>query len=434
MAEEKVLRVKKEKKQRKEKKDKKEKKEKKVAVVEVEETKAAVEDEDKSKKESDSASPSKKRKRGALPDGELEIDITLPEPPSKKALRKLKKAGIDPASLVAKPATPTTNPGIGATQVRSKHGVWIGNMSFNTTEAQLREFLLAPITASASTLKHADPTPIAPEELEITRINFPTKPSIHPITKRSEMRNRGFAYVDFKSQKAVDWIVENKSEKLLVGRKVLIKDSHDYTGRPAPADPATTAPTTITKTITTADGQVITKTIPIAGAKPAVNPPSKILFLGNLPFDTTDEEIAAHFAFAGTIVKTRIGRFEDSGKCKGFGFLDFEETEDVTRAMKGISAEDGDRLYFKGRKLRMEYGEDAEVRYKKRWGGKKEEREGDEAAGAERRPRAPRSEGPRFERKVDARTIPPGEALARAMASRMTGAIVEAKGKKVVFD
>src|SRR5690606_144373 len=96
----------------------------------------------------------------------------------------------------------------------------------------------------------------------------------------------------------------------------------------------------------------------------------------------------------GAVKKVRLARFEDSGKCKGIGFLDFEDIESVTRALSGKGKDEdnmdvmqlegkdegraergrrrvkGERLFFKGRKLRMEYGEDAEVRYKKRWGGK----------------------------------------------------------------
>jgi hypothetical protein len=64
------------------------------------------------------------------------------------------------------------------------------------------------------------------------------------------------------------------------------------------------------------------------------NPASQTLFLGNLSFETTEDEIAALFGRthpklkkdshktenendAGPLVKVRMGTFEDSGKCKG---------------------------------------------------------------------------------------------------------------------
>jgi hypothetical protein len=64
------------------------------------------------------------------------------------------------------------------------------------------------------------------------------------------------------------------------------------------------------------------------------NPASQTLFLGNLSFETTEDEIAALFGRtqpkpkkdspdtdigndASPLVKVRMGTFEDSGKCKG---------------------------------------------------------------------------------------------------------------------
>ena len=50
-------------------------------------------------KESDHDTSHKKRKLDDVP--EIEIDVSAPEPPSKKALRKAKKKGIDPSETIA---------------------------------------------------------------------------------------------------------------------------------------------------------------------------------------------------------------------------------------------------------------------------------------------------------------------------------------------
>ncbi|RPB21303.1 hypothetical protein L211DRAFT_764883, partial [Terfezia boudieri ATCC MYA-4762] len=327
----------------------------------------------------------KKRKR-TLPDGELAIDITLPEPPSKKALRKLKKTAstADPNAPTPNTTSPTTSipqtHGIGATQNRSKYGVWIGNLTFTTTESQVREFLTSPgSTGEAGSKREVPPPP----GLEIGRINLPTKKAWNKTSRKEELQNQGFAYVDFSIPEGVSWAVKYKSEMYLGSRKVLIKDANNFEGRPAKAEAAN------------ADAGFDRAMGSGGGGAAGRNPPSKILFVGNLPFETTDEEIREHFSFAGTIQNVRLARFEDSGKCKGFGFLDFNSIEEVELAMKGASLDDppmpgedgvpvegkeevrlqrerkklrGDRRYFKGRLVRMEFGEDAEARYKKRWG------------------------------------------------------------------
>ena len=70
-----------------------------------------------------------------------------------------------------------------------------------------------------------------------------------------------------------------------------------------------------------------------------------------------------------------------------------------------------------GRQLRMEFAEDAAIRYKKRFG--KDSKKGDgENEGGQRRDRRP---------KEDSR-------YSQDTVQRLTGAIVEAKGKKVTFD
>lgn len=424
---------------------------------------------------SSSSPSSKKRKRSALLEGELEIDISLPEPPSKKALRKLKKATTIPTIT-----TPTEqqqiqrqqNHGIGATQNRSKHGVWIGNLSFSTTEADIHKFLSLPGQRFNEKEKEKEDVP-PPPGLLIERINLPTRNVRNNITKKEEVQNKGFAYADFNIPEGVDWSVRYKSETYLLNRKVLIKDANDFDGRPSPSNTSTIVTTTPESMGNVSGG----------GGISTKNPPSKILFVGNLPFETTDDEIREHFAFAGAILQVRLARFEDSGKCKGFGFLDFASVQDVERALKGVGVNEPassgvplegkeevrilrerkktkqERRIFKGRLVRMEFGENPEVRYKKRWGGKGRVRDGDGEVGVERklitdgREKAgqerlkPSTEGKYMDgerkrgkeegRKEGGKERGKevyGKGMDRSIVTRMTGAMVQSTGKKVTFD
>lgn len=350
-------------------------------------------------------SPSKKRKREGA-DGDLEIDILLPQPSSKKLLRKIKKHPelakklIKPSEAAPKETFPEH-----ASQSRTKFGVWIGNLSFQTSAATLEDFFAGERSGM--------------DKDELHRINLPTDPRTG--------RNKGFAYVDFKTEEGLKHAL-TLNEELVGGRRVLIKNSKDFSNRPAPGAEEKVGGTPALKT----------------GANLSKNPPSRILYVGNLEFSCTAEHVKNHFEFAGKIQKVRMATFEDTGKCKGFAFVDFEDQECVKRAMMGLSEEEEEsyqslegkaemelaalrrkRGTLGARPLTLEYGQDSSVRYKKRFGGKDRE-------GAEGEDGAPHL----FEKKPrvwkDNRSTDAGAAYSSDV--RRTGAITAGEGKKIAFD
>ncbi|KAF1825579.1 uncharacterized protein K489DRAFT_302320, partial [Dissoconium aciculare CBS 342.82] len=399
--------------------------------------------------------PTKRKREGQLENeaDELEIDLNLPEPPSKKAKRKEKKqakqgsgttdlkgdASEDPETSTAPIKTETTSE---PPAKRSEFGIWIGNLPFNANKEALRNFL-------------KDKGGI--DENDITRLNMPAGPKVY---------NKGFAYVDFTSD-AVLQIALALSEKLLNGRAVLIKNANSYEGRPA-------------KPVAPPGEEIPSK---INGKEP-----SKRVFVGNLGFDTTKEDLSELFSRAGEVEDVFLATFQDTGKCKGFAWVRFADIKAAESAVKGYvledeeseTDEDGDsaeeddqveegdekatakkskrkktqRRYInrmQGRQLRCEFAEDAQTRYKKRF-GKSAERDGGEPRKATREagesyPDAA-SDAPkkrqdrnltkderqeiRRKRHIDARTIAPGKALAGAQ--RATGAIVAGAGKKTTFE
>lgn len=346
--------------------------------------------------------PKKGRKRNTE-DAELEIDVNLPEPPSKKALRKAKKQKTTPATDI-EPPKPAEEVDLkrlnGLEGERSKFGVWIGNLHFSVGKKEVYKFLTEntkrPIPGDA-----------------ITRLHLPSG-------RDSKAQNKGFAYVDFTDQESVEAAI-GLSETLLTGRPLLIKDSHNFSGRPETS-----------KTKAFVDSQA--------------KPPNRKIFIGNLPFDTTKETLERHFKVCGIITKTQVATFEDSGKCKGYAWVEFETLDAAETAMRGQVTIDnpksptGKKIIYLGRmgenKLRMEFAEDSTTRYTKRYGKAKPEQEetesgsapmdgikgkgkGSKDRGGERKPRAPRQDTSRY----GSETV-----------SKLTGAIVEAQGKKVTFD
>ncbi|KAK5942902.1 Nucleolar protein 13 [Knufia obscura] len=359
---------------------------------------------------------SKKSKRKRDEDlAELEVDINADEPPSKKALRKAKrsktaqtdpskdeahkaKSAITSASKGKEEIDPMTN------QSRSGFGIWIGNLSFFTTRDDLMSF----VTGDAD-------HPIT--KAEVTRIHMPSGPM-----KNGKPQNKGFAYIDFADQTALNHGLE-LSEKLLAGRRVLIKDAKSFEGRPASKED-------------------------IASGKT----PSRKVFVGNLSFDTTTEMLEEHFGVCGAIQKTQIATFEDSGKCKGYAWVEFEELSSAQAAMRGWieqgtstnAKQSKRRVWLKqmnGRQLRMEFAEDSVTRYNKRFGKEAKKTNGtgpDDAAenqapitevndqvGSAPPPRTKRDSDNKHRRR---------NGYEDETVKKLTGAITEGTGKKVVFD
>lgn len=343
----------------------------------------------------------KSRKRN-LEAAEIEIDVDAPEPPSKKSLRKAKKSSAGKPSGPT-PSDPNSKDPKNDTK-RSDYSIWIGNLSFGTTRDDLMKFFTKDT--------------ITPNQ--VTRIHLPLGQP-----KFGKASNKGFAYVDFIDAQTLKSALEF-SEALLDGRRVLIKDARNFEGRPEPKK----------------DDKVVQG-----------KAPSKRVFIGNLDFDTTADDLEAHFGRCGTILNTHMATFEDSGKCKGFAWIEFEQLSSAETAMRGwmeVRGADSDeskrqhrgqrRIWLhslKGRKLRMEFAEDKTTRYQKRFGkGSASAAEGGDAAGHQQTAAI---------EEVDAKSQPVatkrihkqksyGTKYADETVQRLTGAIVEGQGQKVVFD
>ena len=346
---------------------------------------------------------------------ELEVDVNAAEPPSKKALRKAKRSKTAQTDTVedkkptsgAKPIPrsretqeidPMTN------QSRSGFGIWIGNLSFLTTKEDLIDFITGDIDH-----------PIA--KAEVTRVHLPSGPM-----KNGRPQNKGFAYIDFTDQTALNHGLE-LSEKLLSGRRVLIKDAKSFEGRPASKEA-------------------------IASGKT----PSRKIFVGNLAFDTTAEMLEEHFGVCGVIQKTQVATFEDSGKCKGYAWVEFEQLSSSQAAMRGWveqgtasnAKQSKKRIWLKqmnGRQLRMEFAEDSVTRYNKRFGKEAKKASDQETNGLED------GQAPITEVENEVASLPVARTMRNSTSKhrrrhgyeedtiqKLTGAITEGTGKKVVFD
>ena len=77
----------------------------------------------------------------------------------------------------------------------------------------------------------------------------------------------------------------------------------------------------------------------------------KKIYVGNLPFTTTDADLCQLFARHGEVLSASVVMDRESGRSRGFGFVEM----DTANAASAISALDG--CDFAGRPLRVNEAE-----------------------------------------------------------------------------
>jgi len=70
------------------------------------------------------------------------------------------------------------------------------------------------------------------------------------------------------------------------------------------------------------------------------------LYVGNLLYEVTDEDLKNQFGSAGQVVSATVIKFRDSGRSKGFGFVEMSSPEEAEKAIEMFNQQD-----FKGRKM-----------------------------------------------------------------------------------
>jgi len=60
---------------------------------------------------------------------------------------------------------------------------------------------------------------------------------------------------------------------------------------------------------------------------------SQKLFVGNLAYTVTDDELKEHFAQAGEVVSARVITDRETNRSRGFGFVEFADDATAKKAM-----------------------------------------------------------------------------------------------------
>jgi RNA recognition motif-containing protein len=91
---------------------------------------------------------------------------------------------------------------------------------------------------------------------------------------------------------------------------------------------------------------------------------AKKLYVGGLPYSTTNDELKDHFAQAGTVESATIIMDKMSGRSKGFGFVEMSSDAEAQNAVSMFNGKD-----FGGRNLTVNEARPMEERAPRTGGG-----------------------------------------------------------------
>lgn len=61
------------------------------------------------------------------------------------------------------------------------------------------------------------------------------------------------------------------------------------------------------------------------------------LYVGRLPYATTDEELSELFAAHGTVESAKVITDRDTGRSKGFGFVEMSSEDEAQAAIQALN-------------------------------------------------------------------------------------------------
>ena len=89
---------------------------------------------------------------------------------------------------------------------------------------------------------------------------------------------------------------------------------------------------------------------------------SKNIYVGNLPYTTTSDDLRSWFAEHGTVTRAQVATDRDTGRSRGFGFVEMSDGGEAA-----IAALNGSQL--EGRSLKVNVAKPKEDRPRSSTGG-----------------------------------------------------------------
>jgi cold-inducible RNA-binding protein len=64
------------------------------------------------------------------------------------------------------------------------------------------------------------------------------------------------------------------------------------------------------------------------------------IYVGNLSFDTTERELETAFAAFGAVTTARLATDRDTGRARGFGFVEMSNANEAQAAISGLNGKE----------------------------------------------------------------------------------------------
>ncbi|PSR99405.1 hypothetical protein BD289DRAFT_361124 [Coniella lustricola] len=79
-------------------------------------------------------------------------------------------------------------------------------------------------------------------------------------------------------------------------------------------------------------------------------PPTRVVFVGNIPYGLSEEQITDLFSSAGQVLNFRLVYDRETGRPKGFGFAEYPDSDSAASAVRNLNDHE-----VMGRKLRVDF-------------------------------------------------------------------------------
>jgi len=83
----------------------------------------------------------------------------------------------------------------------------------------------------------------------------------------------------------------------------------------------------------------------------------KTLYVGNIPWDTTREDLKEFFSIVGEVTDSKVVLDHETGKAKGYGFVTMKNADEAMNKLNGSE--------FKGRALKINEAKRNPIQQKK---------------------------------------------------------------------
>ncbi|KAI0136705.1 hypothetical protein BJ170DRAFT_602846 [Xylariales sp. AK1849] len=88
----------------------------------------------------------------------------------------------------------------------------------------------------------------------------------------------------------------------------------------------------------------------------STKPPSRVVFVGNIPYGLSEEQITDIFSSCGKVLNFRLVYDRETGRPKGFGFAEYPDADSAASAVRNLNDYE-----VMNRKLRVDYSTEGRV-------------------------------------------------------------------------